>query len=196
MRTKRPFFVSPLERHLRHAVACFSETKSIAALFSSLDEERVDFVTGQIINKLSGECVTYSDRLKEYLEARFYIEAEYGYSQLRMVHTFFKSTTSDAGLLFIDPTLGQFVNYPHVFVGTETDLRDIFLDPKRRFLAGKRLWAVEYDITSRGEWFDLLCENSQKTIDFSQWMNGIVSLAILYPKNALFRNRLFSNPVF
>ena len=29
-----------------------------------------------------------------------------------------------------------------------------------------------------------LCKNSQKTIDFSQWMNGIASLAILHPKNA------------
>ncbi|MBI2103221.1 hypothetical protein HYT55_05235 [Candidatus Woesearchaeota archaeon] len=156
MRTKRPFIVSPLERHLRHAVACFSETKSIAALFSSLSEEKADLVTGQIINKLSGECVTYSDRLKEYLETKFCIGAKYAYSRLERVHTFLKSTTSDAGLLFIDPTLGQFVNYPHVFVGTETDLRDIFLDSKRRFLAGKRLWAVEHDITSREEWFDLL----------------------------------------
>jgi len=97
MRTKRPFFVSPLERHLRHAVACFSETKSIAALFSSLDEERVDFVTGQIINKLSGECVTYSDRLKEYLEARFYIEAVlimlYGQEIVSFIDKYFNWTT-------------------------------------------------------------------------------------------------------
>ncbi len=32
-------------------------------------------------------------------------------------------------------------------------------------------------------------------MDFSPWMNGIDSLAILYPKNALSRNCLFSNLV-
>ncbi len=156
MKKSRPLVTRPLERHLRSAVSSFLEKEDISTLFSSLDQEKYLTDTGQIVNGLSGNCVTYSDQLKEYIESRFHFEIKIAYSRLNRVHTFLTSTTRDSGELIVDPTLGQFVAYPTVFVGMENDLRTIFMDQNRRFLCGKRLWAVKHDITSREEWFELL----------------------------------------
>ncbi len=156
MKKSRPLLTRPLERHLRSAVSCFAQRNDISALFSSFDNEKYLPDTGQIVNGLSGNCVLYSDQLKEYVESRFHFEIKIAYSRLNRVHTFLTSTTRDSGELIVDPTLGQFVEYPAVFVGTENDLRTTFIDPNRRFLCGRRLWAVKHDISSREEWFELL----------------------------------------
>ncbi len=156
MKKSRSLVNRPLERHLRLAVASFAERKDISALFSSFDREKYLPDTGQIVNGLSGNCVLYSDQLEIYIKSRFCIKLEPAYSRLRRVHTFLTSTTRDSGELIVDPTLGQFVAYPTVFVGTENDLRATFMDSERRFLCGTRLWAVKHDITSREEWFEIL----------------------------------------
>ncbi len=152
----KPLLTRPLERHLHSAVSCFAERTDISTLFSSLDKEKYLSDTGQIVNGLSGNCVLYSDQIEEYLRKRHSISLQYAHSKLRAVHTFLTSTTRDSGELIVDPTLGQFVEYPTVFVGTEHDLRTAFMDQNRRFLCGRRLWAVKHDIILREEWFELL----------------------------------------
>ncbi len=110
---------------------------------------------GQKINALSGTCVSYSSELKKRLEERK-IEIKKVHSKYRGLHTLLKTNTSDRGEVLVDPTLGQFVYHPRVFIGSEEELKNIFLDPLREFLCGTRIWAVDHEITSRQEWFDLL----------------------------------------
>ncbi len=107
-------------------------------------------------NSLSGMCVLYSSFLEEFLGEEKKIQTQSLRSKYKGVHTLLKANTSDRGEILIDPTLGQFVKYFQVFMGTMDELKAIFMDPSREFLLGTRIWAVDHEITTREEWFDLL----------------------------------------
>ncbi len=111
---------------------------------------------GQKINSLSGSCVGQTTNLNEYLNNNG-IPTKVVKSKNMQVHTFLKCQTSKSEII-IDPTIGQFIAYPDIFVGTLDELRLLFLSPERELLVGKRLWAVKHDITSREEWFKILYE--------------------------------------
>lgn len=110
--------------------------------------------SGQQVNTLSGLCIKWLDALKEHLH-RNGIKANIVSSKNDKVHSFLQYMDHGTEMI-IDPTLGQFVEYPHIFVGTRDQLRTVFMDPKRNFLSGTKIWSQEEEITSREEWFRLL----------------------------------------
>jgi hypothetical protein len=117
---------------------------------------RTRFVTddGQHVNSLSGKCNRWSNTLYNYLREKG-VQSKLESSKMDAAHKFL-SIETDSGKIYIDPTLGQFIDYQDVFVGTMQELKDIFLDPNRQFFMGKKLFAVDHDILTREEWFDIL----------------------------------------
>jgi hypothetical protein len=113
---------------------------------------------GQKQNSLSGDCVTHSYHLQGHLRSKTGIDTKSVVSRFPLgPHTFLTVETSDDGELYVDPTLGQFVTYPDVFVGSRNELNAVFTDPSRDFLCGTRLFATgDRDITDRAEWFDIM----------------------------------------
>ncbi|MBI4919675.1 hypothetical protein HY837_07100 [archaeon] len=107
-------------------------------------------------NPLSGMCLGYSTDFEKFLKKEKGIQTESVQSKYHALHTLLKANTADRGEILIDPTLGQFVKYFQVFMGTMDELKAIFMDPSREFLCGTRIWAVDHEITTREEWFDLL----------------------------------------
>ncbi|MBI5066235.1 hypothetical protein HZA97_08425 [Candidatus Woesearchaeota archaeon] len=107
-------------------------------------------------NSLSGMCTLYSGVIEEFLKKERNMQTQLMRSNYKGIHTLLKANTSDRGEILIDPTLGQFVKYFQVFMGTMDELKAIFMDPSRELLCGTRIWAVDHDITTREEWFDLL----------------------------------------
>jgi len=151
---------SPVEIHslqkLKETIKEYLDTHKLGAAIRT-SAEILSTHNGQKINCLSGQCVGHTNELNRYLEARG-IPNTIVKSKNNQVHTFLKCQTTE-GEIIIDPSLGQFINYPNIFVGTLAELRAVFLSPEREFLGGTKLWAVEHDITSREEWFDILYEN-------------------------------------
>ena len=145
----------PSLQKLKEAIIAYLRTHELgAAILASATILRTD--ENQKINSLSGTCTAQANELNEFLDSRG-IPTDIVKSKKDCVHTFIKCQTTDDEII-IDPTLGQFVTYPGIFVGTLTELRQTFLSPERELLTGTRLWAVEHEITSREEWFQILYE--------------------------------------
>lgn len=144
----------PSIRDIQQLVDRFSEhdNKYEKALAASLDPY-LQLEGGQYVNSLSGDCVEWTRRLAKFLRDNN-IEVRVVSSRLSNVHTFLAVMTHE-GRRYIDPTIAQCVAYPHCFFGSIAELREIFLDPGRSFFLGRQLWAVDHDILTREEWFQI-----------------------------------------
>ncbi|MFQ5620988.1 MAG: hypothetical protein ACE5FT_04045 [Candidatus Nanoarchaeia archaeon] len=110
---------------------------------------------GQKVNSLSGRCDQYSRDIEAYAEGRFRMNFRRARGMAQLMHTWLTVTTYDAGELVVDPTLGQFIQYPHIFVGTLDELREEFLSEEREFLFGTRIEGTDQPTTREG-WFEYL----------------------------------------
>jgi len=155
MDTEPILMEKPSPEDVKNAVErYFSSDESSQPIRESAKIIKTDHETEQKINSLSGRCVAQTTSLQEFLDQDG-IYTIIVKSKNQGEHTFLICDTSK-GEIIIDATVGMFVVYPQIFVGTLAELRKIFLDSEREFLAGKRLWSIEHDITTREEWFNIL----------------------------------------
>lgn len=92
----------------------FSKKKKIALALSTSNSPLTQ-------NMLYGNCSTYTNKLLRFAKRKYNLTLPYSYS-LSFGHAFTEHNTSDRGTIIIDPTLGQFIIYPRVFIGTKTEL--------------------------------------------------------------------------
>lgn len=112
-------------------------------------EDPVQFID----NELFSQCHIYSYDLIKFLKTKgFHSEAisEPPYN----AHTIVKVQT-DRGQIYVDPTIGQFIQYPHVFVGTKAELRAVFMNEEYRSLYGTAVIG-HTGLDTRKKWFDVL----------------------------------------
>ena len=106
-----------------------------------------------INNELFGTCHTFSYNLIKFLKAKgFHSEAisEPPYN----AHTIVKVQT-ERGQIYVDLTIGQFIQYPHVFVGTKAELKAVFMDEEYRSFYGTAVIG-HTNLDTREKWFDVL----------------------------------------
>lgn len=116
-------------------------------------------------NSLSGSCVGFSTRVADTI--RSHVPEANPVKRTSRLHTCLEYETDDAGVLVVDPTLGQFTVSRHIFCGSEAQLRTAFLNRRRRFLFGTR-YDFPFEVTlndrviskgtrmTREDWFDIL----------------------------------------
>lgn len=139
---------------LVRAVAQFAAIDKVRNVLAQANKIERVFEDGQKANILSGACVGWASSLHNHL-AGLGIKTEEVKTKKTGAHKFLRCTTNQ-GEMMIDPTLGQFINYPKIFIGSMVALRATFLDQKNELLVGNRLWCVDHDITTREEWFEVL----------------------------------------
>ncbi len=110
-------------------------------------------------NGLTGLCFYYSGQLQNYLDCQGIKSktiCSTGENPQEGLHELLTVNTSDKGKILIDPTLGQFVFYPEIFVGTFKELQQIFFDTNREFYYGNRVLTTGRAMPTRKDWFDLV----------------------------------------
>lgn len=136
----------PTFEELETLVSAYSQTGYIAEALSEAAN----------INSLNGKCVHYSRQLQKFVKERVGINLSEVCSSLQRVHTYLEAETKDRGKVIIDSTLGQFICYPRIFLGTKDELRGLFLDESRELLLGDSIWATKEKIETRERWFEIL----------------------------------------
>nr|MDD3719841.1 hypothetical protein [Candidatus Gracilibacteria bacterium] len=92
---------------------------------------------GQTINKLSGTCAQYTSEICGYLNdigiIVNYIRGGTLFHAFLLIRTYSRNKDD----IIIDATLGQFIEYPDIFIGTYDELKKTFCDESKRLLICK-----------------------------------------------------------
>lgn len=146
----------PTEVTIESYVSAFLDEEGVREKIASSmewEEMQTSDENGLFKNALSGECATYSTNLMVYLGQKGVVANLFkSLSKGSCVHEFLAVTTKN-GRTIVDPTLGQFVEFNDFFVGSYSELKQIFFDESRKFLAGKNLWATDKVLDTREKWF-------------------------------------------